>query len=111
MWILSRAFGAIVVIPIAEELAFRGYLLRKLIRSDFETVAYGRFTWVSFLGSSVIFGLLHTNWLAGCLAGMIFAVAVYRRGLLSDAIVSHGVANAMLAIYVLATHEWFLWSN
>jgi exosortase E/protease (VPEID-CTERM system) len=111
LWILCRAFGAIVVIPIAEELAFRGYLLRKFIRSDFETVPYGQFTWFSFLACSMIFGLLHTRWLAGCLAGMVFAVAVYRRGLLSDAIVSHGVANAMLAIYVLATHEWFLWSN
>jgi len=111
LWILSRVVGAIVVIPIAEELAFRGYLLRKLIRSDFETVPYGQFTWLSFLGCSVIFGLLHTSWLAGCLAGMVFALAVYRRGLLSDAIVSHGVANAMLAMYVLATREWFLWSN
>jgi exosortase E/protease (VPEID-CTERM system) len=111
LWILSRAFGAIVVIPIAEELAFRGYLLRKLIRSDFEAVPYGQFTWFSFLGCSLIFGLLHTSRLAGCLAGMIFAVAVYRRGLLSDAIVSHGVANAMLALYVLTTREWFLWSN
>jgi exosortase E/protease (VPEID-CTERM system) len=44
LWLFFRALAAIVVIPIAEELAFRGYLLRKLVRADFETVPFGQFT-------------------------------------------------------------------
>ncbi len=100
-----------LIVPIAEELAFRGCIIRKLVSTDFEAVAPGHFTWLSFLGSSILFGALHTEWLAGTMAGMIFALAVYRRrGSFSDAITSHSVANGMLAAYVLATGRWFLWN-
>ncbi len=109
-WILFRIIGAVLIAPIAEELAFRGYIIRKLVSADFEAVAPGHFTWPSFLGSSILFGALHAEWLAGTIAGMIFALAVYRRGSFSDAITSHSVANGMLAAYVLATGRWFLWN-
>jgi len=109
-WILFRVIGAVLIVPIAEELAFRGYIIRKLVSTDFEVVASGHFTWFSFLGSSILFGALHAEWLAGTIAGMIFALAIYRRGSISDAITSHSVANGMLAAYVLATGRWFLWN-
>jgi exosortase E/protease (VPEID-CTERM system) len=109
-WLSFRVVGAVVTVPIAEELAFRGYLMRKLIADDFESVRLGQFTWVSFLASSILFGALHGEWLAGILAGMGFATALYRRGLLSDAIVTHSVANALLSAYVLTTHNWSLWT-
>lgn len=109
-WILFRVIGAVVIVPIAEELAFRGYLLRRFVSIDFEQVGPSRFTWLAILGSSALFGALHTQWLAGTVAGVLFAMAFYRRGYLSDAIVSHSVANGMLAAYVLATGRWFLWS-
>jgi exosortase E/protease (VPEID-CTERM system) len=109
-WILFRVIGAVLIEPIAEELAFRGYIIRKLVSDDFEAVAPGHFTWLSFLGSSILFGALHAEWLAGTIAGMIFALAVYRRGSLSDAITAHSVANGMLTAYVLFTGRWFLWN-
>jgi CAAX prenyl protease-like protein len=109
-WLAMRVIGAVVTVPIAEELAFRGYLLRKLISADFDRVDFRRFTWLSFLGSSVLFGLLHSQWLAGIAAGMIFAIAMYRRGALIDAVVAHSTANAMLAAFVLTTHRWSLWN-
>ena len=109
-WLAIRVIGAVVTVPIAEELAFRGYLLRKLVDADFARVDFRRFTMLSFVISSTLFGLLHQQWLAGVIAGMIFAIAMYRRGALLDAIIAHATANAMLAAYVLATHRWSLWS-
>jgi exosortase E/protease (VPEID-CTERM system) len=109
-WLLFRVAGAVVTVPIAEELCFRGYLLRKLVSADFESVDPRRFTWLSFLLSSLLFGLLHRNWIAGILAGMGFALVLYRRGRLTDAIVAHSACNALLASYVLATGSWALWS-
>jgi exosortase E/protease (VPEID-CTERM system) len=109
-WFLFRIAGAVITVPLAEELAFRGYLTRKLIADDFEAVPLGRFTWFSFLLSSVLFGVLHGQWLAGTLAGMVFAAALYRRGLLADAVVAHSVTNALLSAYVLTTHDWSLWT-
>jgi exosortase E/protease (VPEID-CTERM system) len=109
-WLTIRVIGAVVTVPIAEELAFRGYLLRKLIDADFVRVSFRRFTLLSFVVSSTLFGMLHQQWAAGVIAGMLFAAATYRRGALFDAIVAHATANAMLATYVLATHRWWLWS-
>jgi len=109
-WILFRVAGAVAVVPIAEELAYRGYLMRRLVSADFESVALTHFTWLSFLVSSILFGVLHSQWIPGTLAGMIFAFAVYRYGSLSDGIVSHMTANALLAAYVLMTGHWFLWN-
>ncbi len=97
------------MVPIAEELAFRGYLIRKLVSADFERVALGHFTWVSFLGSSILFGSLHAQWIAGTLVGMIFALAICRRGLMSDAIVAHATTNGLLTAYTLMTGRRSLW--
>lgn len=109
LWLASRVLGSSIIVPIAEELAFRGYLLRRLIDSDFTAVSPKQFTLVSFLVSSAAFGALHGRWLAGVLAGMIYAAAQYRRGEVSDAIVAHAVTNALLAVYVLAFGLWAFW--
>jgi exosortase E/protease (VPEID-CTERM system) len=109
-WIAFRALGSIVVAPLAEELAFRGYLTRQLMADDFESVPLGKFSWFSFLASSAVFGALHGRWLAGAIAGMLFAAALYRRGRLSDAIAAHAIANALVTAYVLYTGDWAAWS-
>jgi len=108
-WIVFRVLGSVITVPMAEELAFRGYLLRRLISAEFDKVAPGTFTWLSFLVSSVLFGALHGRWLAGALAGMLYAWALYRRGRLSDAILAHATTNALLAAYVLGSGDWSPW--
>jgi CAAX prenyl protease-like protein len=108
-WLVARVLGSVVVVPIAEELAFRGYLLRRLIDSDFMAVSPKRFTWISLLVSSAAFGVLHDRWLAGTLAGMVYAGAQYKRGRVTDAIVAHSVTNGLLAAYVLAFGHWNFW--
>jgi CAAX prenyl protease-like protein len=108
-WLIARVLGSSIVVPIAEELAFRGYLLRRLIDADFTAVSPKQFTWASFLISSVAFGALHGRWVAGILAGMIYAAAQYRRGRISDAIVAHSVTNALLAAYVVIFGHWGFW--
>jgi exosortase E/protease (VPEID-CTERM system) len=110
LWILVRTMGAVVTVPIAEEMAFRGYLLRKLVCADFQNVPVGEFSWLSFGVSSILFGMLHYYWLAGTLAGALFAIALYRHRRLSDAIAAHAITNALLAAYVLLTRQWSLWN-
>jgi exosortase E/protease (VPEID-CTERM system) len=110
LWLASRILGSIITVPLAEEFAFRGYLTRKLVSPAFETVRLGQFTWLSFLGSSVAFGFLHGRWIAGTLAGMAYAVALYRRGQIGDAVYAHMTTNALIAAYVLSAGRWSLWS-
>jgi exosortase E/protease (VPEID-CTERM system) len=110
VWLLFRVIGSVIIVPLAEELAFRGYLIRKLIAKDFEEVSPGQFAWLSFLISSLLFGLLHDRWIAGTLAGMGYALALYRRGQLGDAVVAHMTTNALIAVVVLVGGRWSLWS-
>jgi exosortase E/protease (VPEID-CTERM system) len=108
-WLAFRVVGSVVVVSVVEELAFRSYLTRRLISPRYWTVPPGTFTWSSFLISSALFGLLHTRWLAGTLAGMLYAWAYYRRRELSDAVLAHATTNALIAAGVLDTGDWTLW--
>jgi CAAX prenyl protease-like protein len=109
-WLFCRVFGSVVTVSLAEELAFRGFLSRRLIAAEFQDVTPGRLTWPSFFLSSLAFGLLHQRWLAGTLAGMLFALAYNRRGRLGDAVLAHATANALIAAWVLVTGDWSVWA-
>jgi exosortase E/protease (VPEID-CTERM system) len=99
LWVAVRLLGFVAAVPLAEELAFRGYLTRRLQAAAFAEVPLGRFSWPSFVGSSVLFGALHgPYWLPGILAGMLFALTLYRRGRLGDAVVAHATANGLVAL-------------
>ena len=109
-WIVVRVLAASVTVPIAEELAFRGFLLRRLVSPAVETVRSPGFTWMAILISSIAFGVLHGNrWLAGTFAGVFFALAFRHRGRMGDAVAAHGITNLLLAAWVLFTHNWNLW--
>ncbi len=110
LWLAFRVFGSVIIVPLVEELAFRGYLLRKLIAPDFENVRLGQFTWLSFIISSVLFGLLHERWLAGTLAGIAYALVLYHRGRFGDAVLAHMTTNALITVWVLVQGRWALWS-
>jgi Type II CAAX prenyl endopeptidase Rce1-like len=86
------------------------YLTRRLISADFLSVPSGRFTWASFLISSLLFGAVHQQFVAGSLAGMFYALARYQRGKLTDAVIAHGVTNLLIAAVVLTTGNWSLWA-
>ena len=110
-WLVLRVIGYTVTVPLVEELAFRGYLTRRLIHTEFHRLPVGLFTWSSFLVSSVLFGALHGGyWLAGTVAGMTFALALYQRRALGDAVVAHATTNGLIALYVLTTGRWSVWS-
>ena len=108
-WLIFRVIGSVITVPIAEELAFRGYALRRLISPDFDKVSL-RFTWFSFLLSSILFGALHGRWVAGTVAGMFYAWAMYRRGKVGDAIIAHATTNALIAAHVLILGNWNYWN-
>ncbi len=92
---------SVILLPAAEELAFRGYLLRRLISSDFTEVSPSSFELGSFLISSVAFGVLQRSWVAGTVAGMLYAFAQYRRGRLEDAFLAHAVTSLLAFGYAL----------
>jgi exosortase E/protease (VPEID-CTERM system) len=97
-WTSIRLLGFVVITPLAEELAFRGYLMRRLVNADFQSVPISTFTWLSFILSSLVFGFLHDRWLAATLAGMAFALVAQRTKQLKYAFIAHACTNALLVL-------------
>jgi exosortase E/protease (VPEID-CTERM system) len=108
-WLALRVFGAVITVPIAEELAFRGFLFKRLVSPDFITVSQRTRAPLAWIGSSLAFGVLHPSWLAGTLAGLCYALVAARRQRLSDAVVAHAVTNALIAGQVLLRGQYWLW--
>ena len=109
IWWTVRAVGTCTITPILEELAFRGYLMRRLVSADFEGVDPGSVGWMPVVGSSLAFGLLHPNWIAGAGAGLAYGLAYRRRGKLFDAVVAHGMTNLFVVLASLVLRDTRLW--
>jgi CAAX prenyl protease-like protein len=104
-----RMIGAVLVVPLMEELFWRSFALRFMISSEFKSVPLGEFSWFSFLIVSISFGFEHHQWLPGIVAGMVYAGVLYRSRNLFSPILSHAVTNLLLGIYVLSTAKWGFW--
>lgn len=106
---LTRVAGAVLVVPLMEELFWRSFLLRYLIRPDFESVPLGAFSWGSFAAATVLFGLEHHEIAAGMAAGAIYSLILYRSRSLAHCVLAHAVTNLTLACYVVCTGKWYYW--
>ncbi|MFI4887055.1 MAG: exosortase E/protease, VPEID-CTERM system, partial [Steroidobacterales bacterium] len=110
LWIAARCLTGIVVVPIAEEIAYRGYLLRRLLAEDFESVPFGSIGWTPLLVTAVAFGVLHgALWLPGIAAGVAYGLVLIRTGRMGEAVAAHATSNLLLAAWVLAAGQWQLW--
>ena len=111
LWLASRVVGSALVMPMAEELAFRGYLARRLMSADFESVPLRNLSLFSILVSSAAFAALHGRMaIPAFLAGVAYACAARFRGRLADSIVAHGLTNALLAAHAILSGSWAAWN-
>jgi CAAX prenyl protease-like protein len=106
---LVRLAGAVIVVPVMEELFWRSFLIRYIIDYDFAKVPIGRFTCLSFLISAALFGMEHNFFLAGVMAGVAYNLLLYYTRSLSHCIIAHAVTNLALGIYVINTGKWYFW--
>lgn len=107
--IAMRLAGAVLVVPVMEELFWRSFLIRYMVDQDFTAVPVGMFTWTSFLVTALLFGLEHNFILAGIMAGIAYNLLLYYTRSITHCILAHAVTNLLLGIYVLATQRWYFW--
>lgn len=107
--IFFRLLGAVVVVPIMEELFWRSFALRWLIDEEFTRVAIGKFTWFSCVVVVLGFGFEHHRWLVGLIAGVLYNSLLYYKKDLFSCVLAHAITNLLLGIYVLITHQWTFW--
>ena len=109
--LLLRFARMTLIVPLVEELFWRGFLLRYCVRDDFQHVPFGTFTWTSFLVVSVAFCFEHTqpDWPAALLTSALYNWVAYRSRSLLACVLAHAVTNLLLGLYILKTQQWGFW--
>ncbi len=107
--IALRGMGAVLVVPLIEELFWRSFLMRWIDNRDFLAHAPQHTSLYALLASSAVFALGHDLWLAGLLAGLAFGALYRHTGRIWHAVAAHAVANLALAVWVVHQRAWGFW--
>jgi uncharacterized protein len=109
-FMLLRSFSSAIMIPILEELFWRGWMMRWLIHHDFRAVPLGKYAPSAFWIVALLFASEHgPYWEVGLAAGIVYNWWIVRTRNLADCILAHSVTNAVLSAYVLVTGQWQYW--
>ena len=105
-----RITRAALLVPILEELFWRGWLPRWVVNNDWQTVPLGTYTRLAFIATAVLFAMEHgPYWEVGLLCGLIYNWWMWRTRSLGDLVLVHGVTNAALSGFVLMTGKYEYW--
>lgn len=111
--VLMRFVRLVVVVPLAEEIFWRGFLMRYLVdpEGDFWNVPFGTYQKWSFIVVTALFTLAHAS--IDYAAAIVFGSLIYwlavRTKSLSACVFAHAVANLLLGVYVMLSEQWGYW--
>jgi CAAX prenyl protease-like protein len=110
-WVLIWRTGrAVLIVPVVEELFWRGWMMRWIIHTDFEKVRFGTYAPAAFWITAILFASEHgPYWDVGLLTGILYNLWMIRTKSLADCILMHAVTNGVLSAYVIATGQWQYW--
>jgi CAAX prenyl protease-like protein len=108
-FVTVRLIGLVILTPIAEELFWRGFLLRWVDSPDWEDVPLGTFRVRSFVVVTIFFVAVHPEWFAAAAYCMLLNGLMYWKKDLWSCVVAHAASNLALAVYIMATGTWWLW--
>jgi exosortase E/protease (VPEID-CTERM system) len=95
LWAALRLIGTMALVPVIEELFFRGYVQARIDRGTLSSRV------LAVAVSATIFALVHGRWLEAGLAGVVFSALYMHKGRLADAMAAHASANALIAVVAL----------
>ena len=109
--VILRFARLVVVVPLVEEIFWRGFLLRYLVDEKFADVPFGKFTPFSFWAVSIAFALGHSmpDWIAAFVTGMAYNAVAYRTKSLTSCVFVHAITNLLLGLWIMRTHQWGFW--
>jgi len=108
-WLLFgfRLAGIALVVPIMEELFWRAFLMRWLIKDDFTSVPLGTYEYRSFWITTALFAVVHgSEWSLAVVVGVLYGAWFVRTKSLGNIMLAHGVTNFFLALYCLFANDW-----
>ena len=105
-----RSARAALIVPILEELFWRGWLPRWLQDTRFSSIPLGQYTPLAFWATAVLFAAEHGPfWEVGLLCGIIYNWWMRRTRSLGDLMLVHAVTNLALSLYVVRSERWMFW--
>lgn len=108
--IVGRIAGSSLVVPPLEEVFYRSFLYRYLVKLNFQNLPLGHWHPLSFVVTSAIFGFMHPDrWLGGIICGLAYQWLVIRKNRLGDAMLAHGITNFLLGLWVVYKGAWNFW--
>lgn len=109
--VAARFARLVVIVPLVEEIFWRGFLMRYLIREDFSKIPLGAYDLRSFFGVAVAFMLVHSmpDWPAAFATGVIYNGLLVRTKSLGACVAAHAITNLGLGIYIMTTRQWGFW--
>jgi CAAX prenyl protease-like protein len=110
LFLILRSVSSFALVPVLEELFWRGWMMRWLINQNFLKVPLGQYAAGSFWIVALLFASEHgPYWEVGLAAGIIYNWWMIRTRSLGDCILAHAVTNAVLCVWVMATGQWQYW--
>ena len=114
--VITRFWRAVVLVAFAEEVFWRGFLMRYLLDMDgpegrFWKVPFGKPSWMTFGVVTFLFMMAHApvDYLGAIIYGSLtYWVTIRTRSLLA-VVVMHAVANLLMGIYALQFGKYGLW--
>jgi hypothetical protein len=105
-----RTMRAALLVPVIEELFWRGWLPRWIQGTPFSSIPLGQYTQRAFWITAVLFAAEHGPfWEVGLVTGIIYNWWMQRTRSLGDMMLTHAVTNLALSLYVISTGRWMFW--
>jgi uncharacterized protein len=105
-----RTARAVLIVPVVEELFWRGWLMRWLIDKRFRDVKLGTYSPLAFWSTAILFAAEHgPYWDVGLIAGVLYNWWIIRTKSIADCVLAHAVTNAALCWYIIAAKQWQYW--
>ena len=109
--VIFRFLRLVLVVPLVEEIFWRGFLLRYFINEKFHAVPFGKFSWLSFAVVTLGFTFVHSSadWPAAFVTGAIYNGVAYWTKSLAACVLAHATTNLLLGFWIMQTKQWGFW--
>ncbi len=110
LMLVLRTSRAALLVPVIEELFWRGWLPRWLQSARVERIPLGQYTPLAFWATAILFAAEHgPYWEVGLACGIIYNWWMRRTRSLGDLMLAHAVTNLALSLFVIVSGRWTYW--
>lgn len=106
-----RLLRLVIVVPLLEELFWRGFLMRHLIRDPFDEVPTGTRSWSAFGIVTLLFAFAHwgPDFFPALVTGALYNALLWWTRSLGACVIAHATTNLLLGCYIFLTQQWGFW--